>query len=199
PRGRARNLRGARERAFPERVSPAPGIAATSRAPRRPSATHGGASPEPPRTMSRGRSIGVGILLAGSLLAACDSGPSGPLDEPPATFNMSVDLVYLVQSIQTVYGTVPMIAGRDAYLRVFGRANEVNSARPSLRVKLYDGTTLVSTIDAPFPGASLPTSISQAVTTDNWTIPIPGSLVTPGLALEVELDPDGTIAELTRS
>ncbi len=142
----------------------------------------------------------MGVLLAAGLLAACDGGPSGPPEEDPSTtFNLSVDLVYFVQSIQTVYGTVPMIAGRDAYLRVFARANRANNVAPPLRVKLYHGATLVSTIDAPFGGASIPMSISQATTADNWTIPIPGSLMTPDLAVEVELDPEINIAEATRA
>src|SRR5690606_12789515 len=128
--------------------------------------------------MTRGRRIRMGVLLATGLLAGCDGGPSGPTGEDPSTaFNLSVDLVYFVQSIQTVYGTVPMIAGRDAYLRVFARANQANNAAPPLRVKLYHGPTLVSTIDAPFGGTSIPTSISQATTSDNWTIPIPGPLM----------------------
>jgi hypothetical protein len=145
--------------------------------------------------MNRIRRVGIWMAISLGVLAGCDSGPSGPPDAPGTTFNMSVDLAYFVQSIQTIYGSVPLIAGRDAYLRVFARANQANTVAPAVRVRFYHGGTLVNTIDAPFGAASLPTVISQATTADNWTIPIPGSLISAGLAVEVELDPDGLIED----
>lgn len=148
-------------------------------------------------TLRRWFTAGV-LLPAGILFAACDSGPSGPgRPDPDTSFNMTLETVYLVQTVQTIYGSVPLIAGREAYLRVFPRANEANSARPILRVRIYDGETLKSTQEIAFPGSSVPTAISQGETRGNWNIHLPASLVTENLAIEVELDPDGVYGEST--
>jgi len=148
----------------------------------------------------RGWIAAGGFLAGGVLLSACDRGPSGPSDEDPNTsFNMTLETVYLVQTVQTIYGSVPLIAGREAYLRVFPRANEPNTVKPVLRVRIYDGMTLKSTQDVVFPGSSVPTVISQGGTRDNWNIHIPAALVTEGLAIELDLDPEGEYDESTIS
>ncbi len=140
--------------------------------------------------------VAVGALLAAmTLLASCDKNPSGPSGNPPTTFNMTIEAVYLVQSVQTFYGSIPTIAGRDAYLRVFPRANQPNTASPTLRVRVFRGTTLEKTMDLPLGSTSVPTSISQGTTDGNWNILLDESLIVPGLRIELELDPGNQYPE----
>ena len=61
------------------------------------------------------------------------------------TLNLTVNGVYLTQATQRYDGSVPLVAGRNAYLRVFALANQVNSAQPQVRVRLYNGASLVQT------------------------------------------------------
>src|SRR3712207_7018394 len=41
--------------------------------------------------------------------------------------NLAIDGAYLVQTVQNIGGTVPLVAGRDALVRVFVRATAANS------------------------------------------------------------------------
>jgi hypothetical protein len=49
-----------------------------------------------------------------------------------AGFNLRVDGLYLVQSVQTYGRGVPLVRDRDALLRIFVTANQVNVARPDV-------------------------------------------------------------------
>src|SRR5262249_27765085 len=79
----------------------------------------------------------------------------------PAGLNLMIDGLYITQSVQSYSGTVPLVAGRGAFLRVFVKASQGNTAQPTVRVRFYSGATLVSTITIPAPGASVPTSITE--------------------------------------
>ncbi len=75
--------------------------------------------------------------------------------------NLTIDGVTLTQSVQTYSGTVPLVAGRDGYVRVFARANQPTSATTSVRVKLFVGTTLVNTMTLT-NGSPVPIAPDQA-------------------------------------
>ena len=47
--------------------------------------------------------------------------------------NLCVDGAYITQAVQTFDNSVPLVAGRNALLRVFVRANTANSAQPAVR------------------------------------------------------------------
>jgi hypothetical protein len=108
------------------------------------------------------------------------------------TLNLRVDGLYITQSTQTYGSSVPLVAGRDAYLRVFVVANEGNSAKPRVRVRL-------STSPDPFimeaPGASTPRQVQEGVLGSSWNLRIPGSLIQRGLTIVADVDPNGAITE----
>ncbi|HEV8364255.1 MAG TPA: hypothetical protein VGQ52_12110, partial [Gemmatimonadaceae bacterium] len=110
--------------------------------------------------------------------------------------NLTIDGLYITQAVQNLNGDVPLVAGRDGLLRVFVRANASNSAQPVVRVRLYDGVTLVSTLllDAPTP--TVATSVEDAAYTSAWTAPIPGSFIKPGLSIFAEVDPSNAVPEI---
>lgn len=133
------------------------------------------------------------LTLAVLALGACsDDGPAGV---DPGGFNLRVETAYLVQATQTRDGAVPLVAGRDAYVRVFAVASEVNTAAPPVRVRLFHGGSEAATYDLPARSASVPTAVDQASAGTSWNMRIPGELVQPGLRMIVEVDPEDRVAE----
>jgi hypothetical protein len=141
----------------------------------------------------------------GYRVQACNEAGCSPFTpEASATpvvsaLNLSVEAVHLNQVVQTLGGGVPLVAGRGGVLRVFVKANMPNTARPAVRVRLYHGTGLVATHTLAAPGTSVPEDPELTVFGSSWNVTIPGSQVVPGLAVLVDVDPDGTIPESDRS
>ena len=115
------------------------------------------------------------------------------------TLNLRIDGLYITQSTQTYASSVPLVSGRDAYLRVFVVANETNSARPRVRVRLSrtGGATQTYTIDA--PGASTPTQAQEGTLTSSWNLRLPGAVIQSGLSIIAEVDPNSEIDESNES
>ena len=114
---------------------------------------------------------------------------------PGASLNLRIAGLYLTQSVQTFANEVPLVAGREAFLRVFVRASETNTATPQVRVRLYDGDALIETLTIAAPGGSVPLRRDEATLAASWNVPVPGSLIRPGLAFRAEVDPANGIAE----
>ena len=110
--------------------------------------------------------------------------------------NLTIESLYITQAVQNLNGDVPLVAGRDGLLRVFVRANTPNSAQPVVRARLYDGTTLVSTLLLDAPTSSVATSTEDATYTSAWSAPIAGSFIKPGLAIYAEVDPSNAVPEI---
>lgn len=112
-----------------------------------------------------------------------------------ATVNLRIDGWQLTQSVQSAAGDIPLVADRDGYLRVFVVANEANTARPAVRVRLYHDAALISTLTIQAPGSSTPTSKDESRLASSWNVKIPRSLIGAGLAVLADVDPDDLIAE----
>jgi hypothetical protein len=107
--------------------------------------------------------------------------------------NMQVESAYLTQAIQTYDGATPLVAGREAVLRVFLRATEPNDWRPVVRVRLFDGTTPVETLDIPALGIGVDTMVDEGSLIRSWNVSISAARMKPGLRFTVEADPDRSI------
>lgn len=116
---------------------------------------------------------------------------------PPGgtTLNLSIPNAYLVQSIQRPNGSIPLVAGRDAWLRVFATANQTNSAAPSVRARFYQGGSLVRTDTIPTAQPSTPLAVQEGSLASSWNLLVPGSLIQPGLSVLVDVDPADDVAE----
>ncbi len=113
------------------------------------------------------------------------------------TLNLRIDGVNLTQSIQTYSSSVPLVAGRAALLRVFVIANQSNTARPAVRVRLSGpGSSQSFTIQAP---ATVPTRVEEGEWGRSWNLEIPAALIQPSLTVMAELDPDNGVAESNES
>lgn len=114
---------------------------------------------------------------------------------PPPTLNLRIHGAYLTQGIQEMPHSAELLAGRDAYLRVFVVANQANTSTPRVRVKLWHGNTEVWGSFISANTGSVTQSVAEQSYASSWNIRVPGNLIQPGLRFWAEVDPDGTVAE----
>ena len=115
------------------------------------------------------------------------------------SLDFTVNGAYLVQATQRYDGSVPLVAGRAAYLRVFVLANQPNTASPDVRVRLYNGSTLLQTYSLSAPAAGVPTAVDESSLARSWNVMVPATLVQPGLKVLADVDPNGAFAESDES
>ncbi len=108
-----------------------------------------------------------------------------------ADLNLKVEKLYLMQAAQNYQGTVPIVAGKPALLRVFGVANQCNTAKPKVRITTSTG--FVSTIDAPEDSVRLGQDETKELT--SWNVVIPAANVQTGMTVFAEMDVTGIVAE----
>lgn len=113
--------------------------------------------------------------------------------------NYRIAGVHLTQAIQRPDGAVPLVAGREALLRVFVTASGANSGRPDVRVRLYDGPTLLQTSTITAPEASVRTITAEGTLNSTWNVRIPAANMRPSLRMLVELDPADSLSDADRS
>lgn len=111
----------------------------------------------------------------------------------PRALELSVDGVYLVQGIQRADGTVPLVAGRDALLRVFLRGDQVNFFRPRVRVQLIRDGVVQETLAMEPTLDSVPRVRQEFELRNSWNVRIPGARLQPGVSMVVEADPAGVV------
>jgi hypothetical protein len=113
----------------------------------------------------------------------------------PSGLNLRIDGLYLTQSVQSYSGSVPLVRGRDGYLRVFVTASQVNVSTPTVRVRFYNGGVLASTVSINAPGASVPQSPNEGTLSSSWNIPVSRTLIQPNLSILADVDPTNAVAE----
>ncbi|HEX6315281.1 MAG TPA: hypothetical protein VFZ73_10505, partial [Gemmatimonadaceae bacterium] len=114
---------------------------------------------------------------------------------PPPAFNLSIDGMYVTQAVQTYASAVPLIANMPALARVFVKASAPNAVGATVRLRIYNGASLVQTMTLlpNVPGA--PTSITEGTLASSWNAILPASAVQPGLRLVADVDPANSITE----
>ena len=115
------------------------------------------------------------------------------------TLNLRIDGLYITQSTQTYGSSVPLVAGREAYLRVFVVANESNSSRPRVRVRVTSSGASAQSFTIEAPGSSTPTRVQEGTLGSSWNLRLPGSVIQSGLSVSAEVDPNTAIAESNES
>jgi hypothetical protein len=115
------------------------------------------------------------------------------------TINLRVERMYLTQSTQRLGGDVPLVQGRDGMVRVFVTASGANTARPSVRVRLYRNGAEVRSFTVAAGGNSTPTSVQQDGLASSWNVAVPGDLITTGLSILADVDPANAIPETSET
>ncbi len=113
---------------------------------------------------------------------------------------LGLPTVYLTQAIQRPAGDVPIIAGRDALLRVFLTSDAPNAFYQPEAVATFSlagaevyRTTLAPEQDIRKRNPALPTFVDESDLSRSYNAVIPGEHLQPGLQLVVEVDPDGAL------
>ena len=136
------------------------------------------------------------VVVAASTTPASASVSYSSSGSGGGTLNLRIDGLYVTQAAQRYDGSVPLVANRDGYLRVFVLANQVNTAQPRVRVRLYSSGALVQTYTINAPGAGVPLGVDEGSLTMSWNVLVPAALMQPNLAVLAEVDPTGAIAEI---
>ena len=102
--------------------------------------------------------------------------------------------VYLTQSVQSRWFPVPLVAGKSALLRVFVSSSQADGERiPPVRATFYHGETVMHVEEIRGGSAPIPTEIDEGALDRSANAEIPGDVVTHGLEMVVEVDPDSTL------
>ena len=117
----------------------------------------------------------------------------------PSRIVLRAPLIYLNQVIQDREGSVPLIAGRPALLRIFATGHEVSFYRPTVRAVLYRDGEIVLTGEIPLESEVLPDQPDESRIDRSFNMEIPGELIQPGLELVVELDTENTVPKVLGS
>lgn len=116
-----------------------------------------------------------------------------------AAHDVDLDLVIerleLTQAVQRLDGSVPLIQGREAVLRVHGVATTFNDANPSVLAEVYQDGELQRTAVLTRDALEVPVSQSPAQWSATWNLHLAADEVRPGLGVRAVIDPDDTIME----
>ena len=110
----------------------------------------------------------------------------------PEKLLLTAPVIYLTQAAQNRTGTVRLIGGRSALLRVFVVGEQVNWLEPpSIQVSLLQDDSVVFERLLP-PGTDhVPTGVDESSLPGSFNVEIPGSVIQPGVRMVVEIDPEG--------
>lgn len=112
-----------------------------------------------------------------------------PPPSPSPSPKVTIDSMYIVQSVQTYHESVPLVQGKNGYVRVFLLADHGGARAPAVRVNLYVNGIREKSIDIPAPTglAFVPTVTDEGSAGRSWNAPVPGALIVPGLSMSAEV------------
>ncbi|MDE2763494.1 MAG: Ig-like domain-containing protein [Gemmatimonadota bacterium] len=101
---------------------------------------------------------------------------------------------YLTQAVQSREFPVPLVAGRDALLRVFVTATKkTTEGIPGVIARFYRNGKETHAVTIPAKSTPIPVEVDESTLTKSANVTIPDSIVQPGLEMVIEIDPDGTL------
>ncbi len=118
------------------------------------------------------------VAIADGYLARCREGPS----------------VYLTQATQSWGHPVPLLAGQPALLRVFVTAPSGSAATmPDVTATFHVDGTERHTVRIPASAQIIPAEVVEGDLAASANAEIPAEVITPGLEMVIEVDPDGKL------
>ena len=117
-----------------------------------------------------------------------------------SALRLAVPGAHVVQAVQDLPGNVPLIAGRDGLLRVFATADQANEHQPRARATFFSGGREIHRAEMRLEsGQGIPEHVDQGSLQQSFRATIPGDVLTPGVEMVVEVDPEGTVARAAGS
>ncbi len=111
----------------------------------------------------------------------------------PSEVELSVPAFHLTQAIQDMDGSVPIIAGREALLRVFVTGNVASFFDPRVRATFYQSGTEVHAALMELEVDATPSDVDQGSLDRSYNARIPATVIQAGLEIVIEVDPDGVV------
>jgi hypothetical protein len=109
--------------------------------------------------------------------------------------NLCIAAMYLIQSAQNLSGSVPLVEGRDAYLRVFAVADQANTPAPVVQLRIFQSGVPVDTRVINPTRATVPTAADESALSNSWNYLVPASSIQQGVSIEATVDPLNAVAE----
>jgi uncharacterized protein YjdB len=134
---------------------------------------------------------GTAVITATSLADPSKTGTT-TVTVPGAAGSTNLDIAaaYFVQSVQQLDRRVPLIADRAAVARVFLRGNRTGIGTATVRVRIFNGATLIGT----YTGSTTPTlTVDESCCSAD--IAIPATAIRAGYSFLVDADPANAITE----
>ena len=101
---------------------------------------------------------------------------------------------YLVQAVQSRDFPVPLVAGKEALLRVFLTTQSgANADIPSVRARFYVDGREIHVEHIPGKPGPIPREVSEGDLSKSSNAEIPAHIIQPGLEMVIEVDPGGTL------
>jgi hypothetical protein len=113
------------------------------------------------------------------------------------SLNLRIERISITQSSQRPADDIPLVQGREAFLRVFAIASGSNRSRPGVRVRLFHqgSSTPFRTLIIPGAEGSTPTDVQEGNLASSWNTSVDGALIQPGFSVLVDIDPDNVLPE----
>lgn len=108
----------------------------------------------------------------------------------------AVSSAYLTQAVQSRGVPVPLVAGREALLRVFPTASRpTEEGIPTVRATFFVDGAETYMVEIPGSSVPIPTEVEDAESAlgKSANAIIPESVIQPGLEMAIEIDPEGTL------
>ena len=111
----------------------------------------------------------------------------------PAQVALSAPLIYVTQGAQNRDGSVALVAGRQAMVRVFMVGDETSYYGPGVRIRaLFEGEEIFQQTYPPLRDRT-PSEVDESELDGSANALIPASVMRPGVRMVVELDPEGVV------
>ena len=99
----------------------------------------------------------------------------------------------LTQGVQNAEGTVPLIAGRETFLRVFVTGDQPSFYQPRVRASFFHGDQLAHWVEMSLDWDRLPTEVEEGRLDRSFNAPIPAGTIMPGTTMVIEVDRKGVV------
>lgn len=111
----------------------------------------------------------------------------------PDVLVLTVPYHTVTQAVQNVDLGVPLIAGREALLRVFATGDLPSYYRPRVTAHFFRNEDLAHWADVGLATEMLPTRVQEGRLDRSFNVAIPAGTVKPGVEMVIEVDPEGVV------
>ncbi len=138
----------------------------------------------------RAITAGAAIITATSAADPSKTGTADVTVTAGTDVNLDVPLVYLTQAVQMPDGRIPLVAERPTVARVFVRGSRSGLANAAVRLRIFNGATLVGTLTGT---AVVGTALDEGCCSAD--IAVPNALIRDGHTYVADVDPANSVAE----